>query len=50
MQGHIRKRGKASHKYIVDVGLAPAQRRQACGRRFWVEAAPGPSVLSAAAG
>ena len=26
MRGHIRKRGKASFEYIVDVGTAPAQR------------------------
>lgn len=40
MQGHIRRRGKASFEYIVDVGLAPAQRCQDCGRRFWVERRP----------
>ncbi len=37
MQGHIRRRGKASFEYIVDVGISPAQRCQACGKRFRVE-------------
>jgi integrase len=37
MQGHIRSRGKRSFEYIVDVGMAQAQRCQSCGRRFWVE-------------
>ena len=41
MQGHIRKRGKGgSYEYIIDVGLAQAQRCQGCGRRFWVERQP----------
>jgi integrase len=30
-------RGKRSFEYIVDVGMAQAQRCQSCGRRFWVE-------------
>ena len=37
MQGHIRKRGRQSYEYSVDVGTAAAQRCQDCGRRFWVE-------------
>jgi integrase/predicted RNA-binding Zn-ribbon protein involved in translation (DUF1610 family) len=37
MRGHIRRRGKASFEYIVDIGSASAQRCQGCGRRFWVE-------------
>jgi hypothetical protein len=40
MQGHIRRRGKTSFEYIVDVGMAPAQRCRACGKRFWVERQP----------
>jgi integrase/predicted RNA-binding Zn-ribbon protein involved in translation (DUF1610 family) len=40
MRGHIRHRGKASFEYIVDIGMASAQRCQACGRRFWVERKP----------
>ena len=40
MQGHIRRRGKSSFEYIVDVGTAAAQRCQACGRRFWIERRP----------
>ena len=40
MQGHIRRRGKSSFEYIVDVGMAPAQRCQACGRRLWIERRP----------
>ncbi len=43
MQGHIRKRGKASFEYIVDVGMAAAQRCQDCRRRFWVERKPSPA-------
>jgi integrase len=37
MQGHVRRRGKASWEYIADVGLHPAQRCQTCHQRFWVE-------------
>ncbi len=37
MRGHIGRRGEHSYEYIVDVGMASAQRCQACGRRFWVE-------------
>jgi integrase/predicted RNA-binding Zn-ribbon protein involved in translation (DUF1610 family) len=40
MQGHIRKRGAASWEYTIDVGRAPAQRCQACGKRTWVERRP----------
>jgi integrase/predicted RNA-binding Zn-ribbon protein involved in translation (DUF1610 family) len=41
MQGHIRKRGRGgSYEYIIDVGIAQAQRCQVCGRRFWVERLP----------
>jgi hypothetical protein len=43
MQGHIRRRGKESYEYIVDVGAAAAQRCQHCGRRFWVERKPRPA-------
>ena len=37
MRGHIRKRGSASYEYIVDVGVAPAQRCEGCHKRFWLE-------------
>ena len=40
MRGHIRRRGKASFEYIVDIGTASAQRCQGCSRRFWVERKP----------
>ena len=40
MQGHVRKRGKASWEYIADIGLHAAERCQTCGRRFWVERRP----------
>ena len=40
MRGSIRRRGKASFEYIVDIGSASAQRCQDCGRRFWVERKP----------
>ena len=40
MRGHIRKRGSASFEYIVDVGVAPAQRCQSCHKRFWLERRP----------
>jgi integrase len=36
MKGHIRKRGP-SWEYIIDVGVAGAQRCQGCGRRFWLD-------------
>jgi integrase len=40
MRGHIRRRGKTSFEYIVDIGSASAQRCQGCKRRFWVERKP----------
>jgi integrase len=41
MRGHIRKRGDpGSYEYIVDVGMAVAQRCSVCGRRFWLERKP----------
>jgi integrase len=39
LKGHIRKRGP-SWEYIIDVGVAAAQRCQGCGRRFWVDRKP----------
>jgi integrase len=39
MKGHIRKRG-VSWEYIIDVGVAAAQRCQGCGQRFWVDRKP----------
>jgi hypothetical protein len=40
MQGHVRRRGKESWEYIVDVGMGAAERCQKCRRRFWVERKP----------
>ncbi|HTP29403.1 MAG TPA: hypothetical protein VMK12_27530, partial [Anaeromyxobacteraceae bacterium] len=40
MRGSIRRRGEHSYEYIVDVGMATAQRCQVCNRRFWVERKP----------
>jgi integrase len=43
MKGHVRRRGESasgSWEYIVDVGLAAAQRCTACGKRFWMERRP----------
>ena len=43
MRGHVRHRGDeraGSWEYIVDVGLAAAQRCQECNKRFWVERRP----------
>jgi hypothetical protein len=43
MRGHVRKRGESasgSWEYIVDVGLAAAQRCGTCKRRFWIERRP----------
>jgi integrase len=37
MRGHIRRRGKSSFEYIVDIGMASAQRCESRKRRFWVE-------------
>jgi len=43
MRGHVRHRGESSSgswEYIVDVGLAAAQRCTACNKRVWVERRP----------
>ena len=43
MRGHVRHRGESasgSWEYIVDVGLAAAQRCGTCKRRFWIERRP----------
>jgi len=41
MRGHVRKRGEpGSWEYIVDIGMAAAQRCEICGRRLWVERRP----------
>ena len=43
MRGHVRHRGEerlGSWEYIVDIGLAAAQRCEGCGRRFWIERRP----------
>jgi hypothetical protein len=41
MRGSIRKRGEpGSWEYIVDIGLAAAQRCESCNRRFWIERRP----------
>ena len=43
MRGHVRHRGDeraGSWEYIVDVGMAAAQRCESCGRRFWIERRP----------
>ena len=43
MRGSIRHRGDergGSWEYIVNIGMATAQRCQSCGRRFWVERKP----------
>jgi integrase/predicted RNA-binding Zn-ribbon protein involved in translation (DUF1610 family) len=38
MRGHIRKRGdRGNWEFIIDVGLAAAQRCPDCGRRYWLE-------------
>jgi len=38
MRGHLRKRGEpGSWEYIVDVGLAVAQRCTACNKGLWIE-------------
>ena len=43
MRGHIRRRGDpGSWEYIIDVGMATAQRCQSCGTRFWMERKPKP--------
>src|SRR5450759_29221 len=40
MQGHVRKRGRASWEYIADIGVHASERCQGCGRRFWIERRP----------
>ncbi len=40
MRGHVRKRSIGSWEYVVDVGMAAAQRCEACGKRFWIERKP----------
>jgi integrase len=43
MRGHVRHRGESpsgSWEYIVDVGMAAAQRCQVCDKRFWIERRP----------
>src|SRR5665647_3167584 len=41
MRGHVRKRGEpGSWEYIVDVGLAAAQRCEDCNKRLWIERRP----------
>jgi len=47
MRGHARKRGESgSWEYIVDVGLAAAQRCETCNKRFWIERRPRQSCPS----
>jgi integrase len=44
MRGHIRRRGDpGSWEYIIDVGMATAQRCQSCGKRFWMQRRPKPA-------
>jgi integrase len=44
MRGHIRRRGDpGSWEYIIDVGMATAQRCQSCGKRFWTARKPKPA-------
>ena len=40
MRGHVRRRTPRSYEYIVDVGMAAAQRCSVCGKRFWLERRP----------
>jgi integrase/predicted RNA-binding Zn-ribbon protein involved in translation (DUF1610 family) len=41
MRGHVRKRGEpGSWEYIVDVGIAAAQRCTVCNKRLWIERRP----------
>jgi len=41
MRGHVRKRGEpGSWEFIVDIGLAAAQRCAVCNERLWVERRP----------
>jgi len=41
MRGHVRKRGEpGAWEYIVDIGLAAAQRCTTCNKRLWIERRP----------
>jgi integrase len=41
MRGSVRQRAQTGGwEYIIDIGVYPAQRCQACGRRFWIERRP----------
>ena len=41
MRGYVRKRGEpGSWEYIVDVGMAAAQRCTGCNKRLWIERRP----------
>jgi integrase len=40
VRGHIRKKTSGSWEFILDVGMATAQRCQGCGKRFWMERKP----------
>ena len=43
MRGHVRHRGEeraGSWEYIVDIGLAAAQRCEECNKRLWIERRP----------
>ena len=41
MRGSVRQRAQTGGwEYIIDIGMHPAQRCQACGRRFWIERRP----------
>jgi len=41
MRGQVRKRGEpGSWEYIVDVGMAAAQRCESCNKRLWTERRP----------
>jgi len=43
MRGHVRHRGEeraGSWEYIVDIGLAAAQRCEVCNKRVWIERRP----------
>jgi hypothetical protein len=41
MRDHARKRGEpGSWEYIVDIGLAAAQRCEVCNKRLWIERRP----------
>ena len=49
MRGSIRHRGDeraGSWEYIVDIGMAAAQRCQSCNKRFWIERRPKESCPS----